>query len=49
MDNLSYLFAAFAIVWAMVFIYVLVLSRRLQRLKQDIELLEENESEHAQS
>ena len=39
MDNLSYLFAAFAIVWAMVFAYILVLSRRQKQLGRKIESL----------
>lgn len=39
MDNSGYLFAAFAVVWAVLFAYVVLLVRRQVRLKQEIEAL----------
>ena len=41
MDNLSYLFAAFSIIWVGLFAYVLVLIQRQQRLRRDINWLKE--------
>ncbi len=41
MDNLSYLFAAFSIIWVGLFAYVLVLIQRQQRLRRDIDWLKE--------
>lgn len=38
-DNLEYLFAAFAIVWVVIFWYILFLQQRQKRLKHDIEML----------
>ena len=40
MDNLGYLFAAFAVIWAVVFGYVLVLMNRQKKLKREIDKLE---------
>jgi len=40
MDNLGYLFAAFAVIWAVVFVYILVLMNRQKKLKREIEKLE---------
>ena len=37
MENASYLFAAFAIVWAVVFGYVLLLLNRQRRLQREID------------
>jgi len=39
MENAAYLFAAFAVVWALVFIYVLILFNRQNRLRQRLETL----------
>lgn len=39
MDNLGYLLAAFAVVWAAVFGYVLFLQRRQRALEREIEAL----------
>ncbi len=39
MENAGYLFAAFAIVWAVVFGYVLYLLNRQRRLRREIESL----------
>ncbi len=33
MDNLGYLFAAFAVAWALIFAYVLSVGRRLGQLE----------------
>ena len=41
MENAGYLLAAFAIVWAVVFGYVLSLFNRQRRLKREINLLKE--------
>ncbi len=41
MENAGYLFAAFTVVWAVVFGYVLVLFSRQRRLRRDIESLKE--------
>ena len=40
MDNLGYLFAAFAVIWAVVFGYILILMNRQKKLKREIEKLE---------
>jgi CcmD family protein len=40
MDNLGYLFAAFAVIWVVVFGYILVLVNRQKKLKREIEKLE---------
>ncbi len=41
MENAEYLFAAYAIVWAVVFGYVLVLVKRQRRLLREIDSLKE--------
>ncbi len=41
MENLSYLFAAYAAVWALLFVYVVLLSRRNRALEREIEELRE--------
>jgi len=41
MENSGYFFAAFAIVWAVLFAYVFILVSRQRRLKRDIESLKE--------
>lgn len=41
MDNLEYLFAGFAVVWACLFIYLVLLQGRLRSLQREIERLEE--------
>ena len=41
MDDLEYLFTAFAAVWIMIYGYILVLFLRQRRLRQQIEGLEE--------
>ena len=39
--NIPYLFAAFAIVWAVFFVYVFFTSRRQDELEQEMEILRE--------
>ncbi|MFC2014769.1 CcmD family protein [Chloroflexota bacterium] len=41
MENAGFIFSAFAIVWAAVFAYVLVLFNRQRQLKREIETLKE--------
>ncbi|MBA7473443.1 hypothetical protein ES707_08783 [subsurface metagenome] len=41
MENLSYLVAAFAVIWAGLFAYVFVLVQRQRRLRRDIDWLKE--------
>ncbi|MDO8568082.1 MAG: CcmD family protein [Dehalococcoidales bacterium] len=41
MDNGGYLFAAFAIVWALVFGFVVILFGRQRKLQREIKALEE--------
>ncbi len=41
MENAGYLFAAFTIVWAVVFGYVLLLFNRQRRLRREIDSLKE--------
>ena len=41
MENAGYLFAVFAIIWAVLFVYVLSLIRRQHQLRRDIDLLKE--------
>ncbi len=49
MENAGYIFAAFAIVWAVIFGYLLLLFNRQRKLRQEInslrEALKEKESE----
>ncbi len=41
MENAGYLFAAFTLIWALVFGYVLVLFNRQRRMRREIDLLKE--------
>ena len=41
MENIGYLFTAFAIAWALIFGYVLLLLGRQRKLKQEIDSLKE--------
>ena len=41
MENAGYLFAAFAIVWVVVFGYVLLLLNRQKKLRREIESLKD--------
>jgi CcmD family protein len=39
MDNLVYLFAAYAVFWVVTFVFVFSMSRRQKRLQREIEAL----------
>ncbi len=39
MENLNYLLATFLIIWAVLFIYIAILSHRQRRLKREIDML----------
>ena len=41
MDNLGYLFAAFAVIWVGLFAYILVLAQKQRQLRRDIDWLKE--------
>lgn len=41
MDNLGYLFAAFAVIWVGLFAYILFLAQKQRQLRRDIDLLKE--------
>lgn len=41
MENAPYLFAAFAVIWALVFAYVLMLIRNQRKLRREIAYLKE--------
>ncbi len=41
MENAGYLFAAFTIIWALVFAYILLLIYKQRTLNKDIKLLKE--------
>ncbi len=49
MENLSYLFAGFAIVWAAIFGYVFSLSRRQRQLRREIDSLREMMTEKGEN
>ena len=42
MENLNYLLATFIIIWAVLFIYIAILSQRQRRLRREIDLLKTN-------
>lgn len=48
MDNLGYLFAAFAIAWTLIFGYMLILGSRLGRISKDLDRDESDETEESQ-
>lgn len=45
MENLSYLFAAFSIVWAVLFGYLFTISRRQRELRRELDSLREREGD----
>ncbi|MQC18462.1 MAG: CcmD family protein [Chloroflexi bacterium] len=45
MDNIEYLFAGFAVFWAALFVYLLMLQTRIRSLLREIERLEERLAE----
>jgi len=42
MENLGYLLAAYAVIWAVVFGYILVLQRKQRKLKKQVDALKES-------
>ena len=42
MENLGYLLAAYTVIWAVVFGYVLFMQRKQRRLQRQIKLLQES-------
>jgi CcmD family protein len=42
MENLGYLLAAYAVIWAVVFGYVLFMQRKQRRLQRQLDLLRES-------
>ncbi len=48
MENLGYLFAAFTIVWAVIFGYVFSLSRKQRQLRLELDSLKEAMREKGQ-
>ena len=42
MENLSYLFAAFAAIWIVIFVYVLLIQNKQRRLQKQIDALRES-------
>jgi CcmD family protein len=44
MENAGYLFAAFTIIWALVFSYILILFNRQNKLKKELEILNKSNS-----
>ena len=48
-NNLEFLFAGFAVFWAGLFVYIVLLQMRLRALQQDIEALEERLADSEQT
>ena len=42
MENLGYLFAAYTVIWIVVFGYILFMQRKQKKLQQQINLLEQS-------
>ena len=42
MENLGYLFAAYTLIWAVVFGYILFMQRQQRRLQRQIDMLRES-------
>ena len=42
MENMGYLLAAYTVIWAVVFGYVLVMQRKQRKLRQQVTLLQES-------
>ena len=49
MENLGYLFAAYTVIWAVVFGYVLFMQRKQRRLQRQIDLLQETADKSKES
>lgn len=48
MENASYLFAAYAIVWGVLFGYIFIFSQRQKRLRREIDILKETAAEETE-
>jgi len=48
-NNLEFLFAGFAVFWAGLFVYLVMLQMRLRELQQEIDTLEERLAESEQA
>ncbi|MFC2070088.1 CcmD family protein [Chloroflexota bacterium] len=42
MENLSYLFAAYTVIWVVIFLYILFIQRKQRRLQRQIDALQES-------
>ena len=42
MENIGYLFAAYTVIWVVVFGYVLMMQRKQRQLQREIKLLQES-------
>ena len=49
MDNLSYLFAAYTLIWVVVFVYIFTMARKQRGLQREIKLLKESMDKKKQS
>ena len=47
MENLQYLFTAYALIWVILFVYVSRLQRRAKSLQEELERLEKDFEEQA--
>ncbi len=43
MENLGYLLAAYTVIWAVVFGYILFMQRKQRRLQRQLDMLQESE------
>ncbi len=42
MDNLGYLFAAYSVIWVILFIYIFTLQRRVKNIQAELEALKKD-------
>ena len=42
MENIGYLFAAYAVIWAVVFVYILFIQKKQRRPQRQIDLLQKS-------
>lgn len=47
MENLQYLFTAYALIWVILFVYITRLQRRTKSLQEEVERLEKDLEERA--
>ncbi|UCG54924.1 MAG: CcmD family protein [Dehalococcoidia bacterium] len=48
MDDLSYLFAAYTVIWVGLFAYILVLAQKQRQLRRDMDRLKETMKKEAE-